>query len=171
MTSKLDLEKPALEGAGKKNKPRFKFNRGDVVFYGLALIIAVGVAASLTSIVDDSERLHSRYWTSACVSTVGGASGKVGELTRTGAYVAFKDGSRVWYPRVELVKSDCETMFPTVTETNSSATSEIENVSSVQRHIAHTRKEVELLKLRIEQARLAKDYYYEINFNTEAKKP
>jgi len=174
MTSEVNLEKSAPEGADKGNKPFLTINIRKVKVAALAFIFGAGITSLL---MDDSEDIRRREWTDACVTTVGGASGKVGQMTSQGVYVAFSDGARVWYPMDELEKSECVELFPAtpeaaaaVPEAASTSYSDIEKAAERNRDIMNARKELELLTLKLEQARLAREYYNTMQSEAEAGK-
>ncbi|MCV9965095.1 hypothetical protein OIU34_24665 [Pararhizobium sp. BT-229] len=162
MSSEVNLEKPTPDGDGNVRTPM-----RDLAFVASAIIFG---GAFVSAWMDDSDDTLRREWTAACVTTVGGASGKVGELTDRGAYVAFADGARIWYPLGELSKSECVELFPALPEpTPSPAT--VEDVARSNREIEKARKELELMMLKLEQARVARDLYNTLNSGSRAAKP
>lgn len=170
MTSEVNLEKSAPEGADNVRKPFLTISMRNVKLASLAFILGAG--AGLTSaLLGDSEDTRRREWTSACVTTIGGASGRVGELSARGAYVTFLDGARVWYPMDELEKSDCVELFPDVLESATAPSTELEDVAQAKRDIMKTLKEIEMLTLRLEQARLARELYNTMHSGTDTAKP
>lgn len=173
MTSEVNLEKSAPEGADKGSRPFLTINIRKVKVVALAFIFGAGITSLL---LDDSEDIRRQEWTGACVTTVGGASGNVGQMTSQGAYVAFSDGARVWYPMDELEKSECVELFPATPEAaaapQAASTSyfDIEKAAERNRDIMTARKELELLTLKLEQVRLAREYYDTMQSEAEAGK-
>lgn len=168
MTSEVNLEKSAPSGADNVRKSFLTISTRNVKLASLAFILGAGLTSAL---LDDSEDTRRREWTSACVTTIGGASGKVGELSARGAYVAFLDGARVWYPMDELEKSDCVELFPDVLESAPTPSTELEDAAQANRDIMKTRKEIEMLTLRLEQARLARELYNTMQSEADTAKP
>jgi hypothetical protein len=71
----------------------------------------------------------------------------------------------------ELEKSDCVELFPDVLESATAPSTELEDVAQAKRDIMKTRKEIEMLTLRLEQARLARELYNTMHSGTDTAKP
>ena len=170
-----DYKPPAPSPAGGKDqKTRITLDMAQASVLGVFLLIMGGLcSAAIGERTDRQEREAevASQWRKDCVETSGGAVGKIGDVDNSGANVAFPNGTRTWYPLAELTKTDCQAITGSVLDTTAKEpVVTIEEVSRSKQAIHTTRQEIELLKLKLEQAQVARRLYETLNSGSDRSK-